>query len=80
MYTQNATQQKKQTQRNATKKQTQVEDLTNEQRGALLASLPRDLSDAPTFSRAVTDLLADIQYTRMLNATAAATTGVNGSG
>jgi len=44
-----------------------VEDLTNEQRGALLASLPRDLSDAPTFSRVVTDFLTDIQYARMLN-------------
>lgn len=49
----------------------QVEELTNEQRGALLASLPRDLSDAPTFSRAVNGFLADIQYARMMNAAAA---------
>lgn len=53
-----------------------MEDLTNEQRGALLASLPRDLSDAPTFERAISDFLADIQYARMINAAAAA--GGNG--
>ena len=53
-----------------------MEDLTNEQRGALLASLPRDLSDAPTFERAINDFLADILYARMINAAAVA--GGNG--
>lgn len=50
-----------------------MEGLTNEQRGALLASLPRDLSDEGTFKRAVLDFLADIQYARMVNAAAGAT-------
>lgn len=58
------------TQQHQPRTQQQVEELTNEQRGALLA-LPRDLSDAPTFSRAVNDFLADIQYARMMNAAAA---------
>ncbi|MGA1266902.1 MAG: hypothetical protein ACO32J_06960, partial [Phycisphaerales bacterium] len=47
-------------------------DQPNEQRGALLASLPRDLSDTPTFNRAVTDFLADIQYARVITAAASA--------
>jgi len=43
-----------------------MEGLTNEQRGSLLASIPRDIQDGPSFKKHMAAFLSDVRYAQMV--------------